>query len=99
MMKKTEMDNIFSLMNKEKRNKQSNNSSGSFISLNIPSSKTGLESLNLIDIKNKKFVRPKTEKFNIIKNNKNEIEKPPKPTQNLKIKYFQNIIFFPIITF
>ena len=97
-MEKTEMDNIFSLMNEEKRNKKSNNSSGSSISLNIPSSKSGVESLNLIDIKSKKFVRPKTIKFNIMKNNKNENEKPPKAIKNLKIKYLQKLIFFPIIT-
>lgn len=101
-MEKSEIDNSIKFVNKETSNKLSNNGSGSSISLNVPSSGVGLESLNLIGIKNKKFIKPKT-KFNIMKNNiKNEIEKPPKPpkpTKNPKIKYFQKIIFIPIISF
>ena len=96
-MKESENGNSIKFVNKEIKRTTSHDSSGSSISLNVPSSGIGLESLNIIDIKNKKFAKPKI-KFNIMKNNKNEIEKQPKPTKNPKIKYFQKIIFGPIIS-
>ena len=101
-MEKSELENTIKFVNKETSNKLTNNSSGSSLSLNVPSSGIGLESLNLIGIKNQKFMKPKITKFNIMKNNKNnDTEKPtkqPKPTKNPKIKFFQKIIFIPIIS-
>ena len=96
-MEKSESGKNIRFVNKEARNK-SHDSSGSSLSLNVPSSRIGFESLNLINIQNKKFIKPKT-KFNILKNNKEEVEKPPRPPKNPKLKYLQKIIFIPIVIF
>ena len=85
------------IVNKENNiNNISNDPNTSRLALNIQSS--GLESLNLIDIKNNKFRKPKA-KFNIINKSKKDNEVNERIPYNPKIKYTQKIIFIPLVLF
>ena len=66
--------------------------------LALTSQSSGLESLNLIDIKNNKFRKPKA-KFNIINKSKKDNEVNERIPYNPKIKYTQKIIFIPLVLF
>lgn len=96
MKEKEESEKNLSFVSHGNQSKLSNDSNISSLSLNAPPSGIGLESLNL-KLESKKFVKPKT-KFNILKYNyKNDIEVRSRPPKNPKIKYFQKIIFIPIV--
>ena len=98
-MEKSGSENLFKFVNQEAKNIHTNNSSGSSLSLNISSSGIGLESLNLINIQNKKILKSKA-KFNILKNKMNNTEKKPRQENSpkiIKLKNYQKIIFIPII--
>ena len=79
------------------QSKLSNDSNISSLSLNAPPSGLGLESLNLINIANKKFIKPKT-KFNILNKTKNDTEVNVRPAKNPKINFYQKIIFIPCVS-
>ena len=82
-----------------------NSSNVSSLQLNIPQTLSVVESLNLIDIKNKKIKKPEM-KFNTL--NTNTTNEAPKSEPQLntiasqegkpKIKYFQKIIFAPTVS-
>lgn len=82
-----------------------NSSNVSSLQLNIPPTLSVVESLNLIDIKNKKIKKPQM-KFNTLNTNTtNEVAKAEPQLNTIasqegkpKIKYFQKIIFAPIIS-
>ena len=90
-----ESEKNITFINPEIQNNLSNDPNTSRIALNVQTS--GLESLNLIDINNNKFKKPKP-KFNIIKKNKSEVKTPSKIPYNPKIQYMQKIIFIPIVS-
>jgi len=94
MDKSEESAKNITFVNKENNNNTLNDPNTSRLALTNQSS--GLESLNLIDIKNNKFRKPKA-KFNIINKSKKDNEVHERIPYNPKIKYTQKIIFIPLV--
>ena len=84
---------------------QLNSSNISSVQLNIQPSASVVESLNLIDIKNKKFTKHKM-KLNILGDKTTKADTVPQPQLNTissqegnpKIKHLQKIIFAPMVS-